>query len=316
MNRSGGERSVSFERGDLCDLQGLDRDAMFRLLDRAVELRELDRAESSTIAPGREVVQLFLEASTRTKISFEIAAKRLGATVIDFEADASSLSKGETLLDTVKTIEAMGTDVLVVRNRDEGTAERLATQCRGAVINGGDGTRAHPTQGLLDLLTLRDEFSDLSGRQIGIVGDLRHSRVAGSDIEAFRTAGAKVVLISPDSLRRDGIPDDVGETEDFDDALSSLDAVVMLRVQRERISVDLAIDTDEYVERYQLNCARLARLPAHSIVLHPGPMNREVEIESSVADGPRSRILDQVANGVAVRMAVLEHAFQRGTSGR
>ena len=318
MNQSTSRRSASFERGDLVDLASLTREDLFRLLDRAIELRELEPTERQSIAMGREIVQLFLEPSTRTKLSFEIAAKRLGATVIDFEADLSSLTKGESILDTVKTIEAMGTDVLVVRNREEGTSERLARHCRGAVVNAGDGTRAHPTQGLLDLLTLREVFPDLSGRRVGIVGDLRHSRVAGSDIEAFTKAGATVLLISPEALRREEVPPadhlfagEIQEVTSFDEAIPTLDAVVMLRVQRERIASDLKIDDDRYISEYQLNRDRLDRLPEHAIVMHPGPMNREVEIEGVVADGPRSKILRQVANGVAVRMAVLEHALNR-----
>lgn len=322
MNQSSSPRSTSFERGDLVDLASVTREDLFRLLDRAMELRELEPTERQSIAKGREIVQLFLEPSTRTKLSFEIAAKRLGATVIDFEADLSSLTKGETILDTVKTIEAMGTDVLVVRNREEGTSDRLARHCRGAVVNAGDGTRAHPTQGLLDLLTLREVFPDLSGRRVGIVGDLRHSRVAGSDIEAFTKAGVTVLLISPQALRREELPSAdqaagegaIQEVTSFDEAIPTLDAVVMLRVQRERIASDLKIDDDRYIAEYQLNRDRLDRLPEHAIVMHPGPMNREVEIEGEVADGPRSKILRQVANGVAVRMAVLEHALQRVSS--
>lgn len=275
-------------------------------VSRARVLRDMPRSEREKICAGREVVHLFLEPSTRTRVSFEIAAHRLGARVIDFDTEASSLQKGESLYDTVRTIEAMGTDALVIRHGENHAPNELAKRTRGAVINAGDGTRAHPTQGLLDLLTLLDEFGDLAGRKIAIVGDVKHSRVAGSDLVAFTSAGAEVVLVAPPELRREDVPPGVTFEEELDPLLPTLDAIVMLRIQRERLDAELALDTEAFVARYQLSEARLAMIPAHGIVMHPGPMNRGVEIVDAVADGPRSRILDQVGRGVAVRMAVLE----------
>ena len=290
----------------LTELEAFSRDQLSEWIERARALRDLPRTEREKICAGREVVHLFLEPSTRTRVSFEIAARRLGAQVIDFDTEASSLKKGETLFDTVATIEAMGTDALVVRHGENHAPTELAQRTRGAVINAGDGTRAHPSQGLLDLLTLLDEFGDLDGRKIAIVGDVKHSRVAGSDVVAFSRLGAEVVLVSPPELTRESIPDGVSRSEELDPLLETLDAIVMLRIQRERLSANLDLDTDDFVQRYQLTEERLARIPAHGVVLHPGPMNRGVEITDTVADGARSRILDQVGHGVSARMAILE----------
>ena len=293
----------------LIELESLGDEGIARIVRRAREIRDLPREEAAALCAGREVVHLFLEPSTRTRVSFEIAAGRVGARVIDFDTDASSLSKGETLADTLRTIEAMGTDAFVVRHREDGVPRTMASIARGAVINAGAGTTAHPTQGLLDRLTLVDEFGDLTGRSIAIVGDVRHSRVAGSDIVAFASAGMRVHLVAPPELQREDVSTPVERTDDLDALLPELDAVVMLRIQRERLAVDLSLDTDAFIARYQLTAERLARLPEPGVVLHPGPMNRGVEITDEVADGPRSRILDQVGHGVEVRMAVLEHCL-------
>jgi aspartate carbamoyltransferase catalytic subunit len=293
-------------RRHLIDLATIGRDGVVELIERARRLRSLAFADRCGRLVGREVVHLFLEPSTRTRVSFEIAARRLGATVIALDAELSSLLKGESLEDTVRTVEAMGTDALVVRHERAGTAAALAGIARGSVINAGDGNGAHPTQGLLDLLTLLDEFGTLAGRRIAIVGDVRHSRVARSDVEAFSACGAEVILVSPPALRLDPPPVGARTAARLEPLLPSLDAVVLLRIQRERFGPGFDLDHEEYVRDYRFTEDRLAATPEHCVVLHPGPVNRGVEVTDAVADGPRSRILRQVENGVAVRMAVLE----------
>ncbi len=290
----------------LLDLATCSAQQVFAWIDRARDLRTMPRAERSQLLVGREIVHLFLEPSTRTRVSFEIAARRLGATVIDFDARESSLQKGETLRDTIDTIEAMGTDALVIRMSRAGAAEETANFSRGAVINAGDGTRAHPTQGLLDLFTLLDEFGSLEGRQVAIVGDVRHSRVARSDVAAFTLAGATVHLVGPKELQPLESPSGVEQHDHFEDLLPDLDAVVLLRVQKERLTAELDFDVESFIRDYRFDETALAKMPKHSVVLHPGPMNRGVEVTDAVADGSQSRILQQVKNGVAIRMSVLE----------
>jgi len=277
------------------------------------------------------VVNLFFEDSTRTRISFEAAAKRLSADVINFSAKGSSVSKGESLKDTALTLQAMGADAVVVRHWASGAAERLATSgwIHGSVLNAGDGTHEHPTQALLDAYTIRrhlvgmpdagaGEASDvaagkgLDGLRVAIVGDILHSRVAGSNTHLLNTLGAKVTLVAPPTLLPVGLTARP-ELEVFytlDDALDAhdFDAIMMLRVQRERMSGGGAAfipSPEEYTRLYGLDAARMARLPEHGIVMHPGPMNRGLEISAEAADSPRSVIVEQVANGVAVRMAAL-----------
>ena len=293
----------------LITLNGLGRERMVALLDRAVALRDAYRTGALTRPlAGRTVMNLFFEASTRTRTSFELAARRLGADVVNFDIANSSTSKGETLEDTLATLEAMDADAFVVRHRDNGTPARCAAHAkRAAVINAGDGNHAHPTQGLLDLLTIRDHKGDIHGLNVTICGDVRHSRVARSDIDGLAALGAAEIRVcGPAALLPPAAEfPHCRLIADFDEALSGSDVVVMLRLQRERMQAALGLDEAEYFSAYGLTAQRLARAKADAIVMHPGPMNRGVEIASDVADGPQSVILEQVANGIFVRMAVL-----------
>jgi aspartate carbamoyltransferase catalytic subunit len=255
---------------------------------------------------GKTVATMFFEPSTRTKLSFEKAAKALSADTMSFSPSTSSLSKGESLKDTVLTVEAMGTDAMVVRHQATGAPWRVAEWVDQPVLNAGDGAHQHPTQALLDALTIRRRFGTLDGLHIGIVGDIRHSRVARSDVFAFATLGADVTMVGPRTLlpiANDGWP--AATTEDFDAVLTELDVVYLLRVQAERGGASVFPSLSEYTTRYGMTRERFSRLKPDTVVLHPGPMNRGVEIAAEVADDERSLILEQVANGVAVRMAVL-----------
>jgi aspartate carbamoyltransferase catalytic subunit len=296
----------------------LTHDDAVLVLDTAEELARLaDRPmKKLPTLRGRTVVNLFFEDSTRTRISFEAAAKRLSADVITFSAKGSSVSKGESLKDTALTLEAMGADAVVVRHHSSGAPHRLAHSgwINGVVINAGDGTHEHPTQALLDAFTLRRHLAggvgDLAGQRVTIVGDVLHSRVARSNVLLLHTLGADVTLVAPPTLLPVGIetwPCTV--TYDLDSALPKTDAVMMLRVQRERMDGGSGggffPSPAEYARRYGLDAIRAASLPDHAIVMHPGPMNRGMEISADVADGARSVIVEQVGNGVSVRMAVL-----------
>ncbi len=255
---------------------------------------------------GRTVVNLFFEDSTRTRLSFELAAKRLSADVITFSAKGSSVSKGETLKDTAWTLQAMGADAVVCRHSSSGAPQQLSGWVDGHVINAGDGTHEHPTQALLDAFTLRRHIGGLTGRRIVLVGDVLHSRVARSNVLLLSTLGADVTLVAPPTL----LPVGVGSwpaavSYDLDTALAGADAVMMLRVQTERMSGAFFPTAREYSRSYGLDIRRRALIAPHGIVLHPGPMNRGMEITPQVADGPGSVIVEQVANGVTVRMAVL-----------
>ena len=293
----------------LLTLEHLPRTAIEALLDRAQAFA--DGAEARSALAGRALCTLFFEPSTRTRLSFQRAAQRLGADVLGFDASTSSTTKGETALDTLKNIEAMGVQGFVVRHARDGAVAALAaaTEPGTALINAGDGRSAHPTQGLLDMLTLRQaKGADFSRLKVLVVGDVRHSRVARSDLHALRTLGAgEVRVCGPASLLPDA--DTLAGctvTQDFDVALDGVDAVMMLRLQRERMAEGLVDSLDDYHRDYGLTAARLRRAAPDAVVLHPGPMNRGVEIDDDVADGAQSLILCQVANGVAVRMAVLE----------
>jgi aspartate carbamoyltransferase catalytic subunit len=288
----------------------LERSDALLVLDTAEEMRELaDRPIKKLPAlRGRTVVNLFFEDSTRTRISFEAAAKRLSADVINFSAKGSSVSKGESLKDTALTLEAMGADAVVVRHHGSGAPHLLASSAwvRASVINAGDGTHEHPTQALLDAFTMRRHLGTLEGRRITIVGDVLHSRVARSNVLLLATLGADVTLVAPPTLLPVGIDGwPCAISYDLDSALAKADAVMMLRVQRERMNDAYFPTQREYSRRYGLDARRMALLPDHAIVMHPGPMNRGMEISASVADAPRSVIVEQVANGVSVRMAVL-----------
>jgi aspartate carbamoyltransferase catalytic subunit len=255
---------------------------------------------------GKTVVNLFFEDSTRTRTSFEVAAKRLSADVINFSAKGSSVSKGESLKDTALTLEAMGADGIVVRHAASGAPHRLSAWVRGSVINAGDGTHEHPTQALLDAFTMRQRLGRLDGLQVAIVGDVLHSRVARSNVLLLATLGASVTLVAPPTLLPVGVEAWPAEVSyDLDAVLPKCDVVMMLRVQRERMNDAFFPTVREYSRRYGLDADRMAVMPEHAVVMHPGPMVRGMEIASEVADSLRSTIVDQVANGVSVRMAVL-----------
>ena len=288
----------------------LSRDDAALVLDTAEEMRSVaDRPiKKLPTLRGRTVVNLFFEDSTHTRISFEVAAKRLSADTINFTAKGSSLSKGESLKDTALTLQAIGADAVVVRHHDSGAPHRLAHAgwIDGSVVNAGDGTHEHPTQALLDAFTMRRHLGDLKGRRIVIVGDVLHSRVARSNALLLSTLGADVSLVGPPTLLPVGVeswPVEVGY--DLDQALAKCDAVMMLRVQKERMNASYFPSAREYARRYGLDARRMALLPEHAVVLHPGPMNRGMEITADVADAARSLIVEQVTNGVAIRMAVL-----------
>ncbi|MFT4011057.1 MAG: aspartate carbamoyltransferase catalytic subunit [Nocardioidaceae bacterium] len=293
----------------------LTRDEAELILTTAEELRTLaDRPIKKLPAlRGRTVVNLFFEDSTRTRTSFEAAAKRLSADVINFAAKGSSVSKGESLKDTAMTLEAMGADAIVIRHGASGAAHRLATTgwTRAAVINAGDGTHEHPTQALLDAFTMTrhlapEKGQGLDGRRITIVGDVLHSRVARSNVLLLKTLGAEVTLVAPPTLFPVGVETWGVETSyDLDAAIPKADAVMMLRVQRERMNAAFFPSAREYSRNYGLDAQRLAAMQEHAIVMHPGPMVRGMEITADVADSDRSVIVEQVTNGVAVRMAVL-----------
>ena len=301
----------------LLTLEGLPRIALERLLASAERLcvDALGGTAQRTRLAGRSVCTLFFEPSTRTRSSFQLAATRLGADVLNFDASTSSASKGETARDTLRNLEAMGVDCFVVRSRDNGAVATLAAQAgaRTTLINAGDGRHQHPTQGLLDMLTLRQaKGTDFSKLTAIIVGDVKHSRVARSDLAALRTLGCGAIRVcAPRSL----LPDadelhgcNVGN--DLDAMLDGVDAVMMLRLQRERMEEGLVSSLEQYFRDYGLDTARLARAKPDAVVLHPGPMNRGVEISDEVADGPQSLILTQVSNGVAVRMAVMRELLR------
>ena len=284
------------------------REELTELLDDADSFVEvLDRPIPKVPAlRGKTVATMFFEPSTRTKLSFEKAAKALSADIMSFSPSTSSLSKGESLKDTVLTVQAMGTDAMVVRHKATGAPWRVAEWVDQPVLNAGDGAHQHPTQALLDALTIRQRFGTLDGLRIGVVGDIRHSRVARSDVFAFNTLGAEVTMVAPKTLlpiQTDGWP--AKASEDLDEVLTELDVVYLLRVQAERGGASVFPSLSEYTTRYGMTVQRFSRLKPDTVVLHPGPMNRGVEIAAEVADDDRSLILQQVANGVAVRMAVL-----------
>jgi len=283
----------------------LDAATATLILDTAAEMAALAGREVKKLPTlrGRTVVNLFYEDSTRTRISFEAAAKRLSADVINFSAKGSSVSKGESLKDTALTLQAMGADAVVIRHSASGAPHRLSTWIDGSVINAGDGTHEHPTQALLDAYTMRSRLGKLEGLKVAIVGDVLHSRVARSNVLLLSTLGAEVTLVGPPTL----IPlaPKAKVSYDLDSVLPDMDVVMMLRVQTERMQDSYFPSSREYSRRYGLDLARMRRLPGHAIVMHPGPMNRGMEITPEVADSPRSTIVEQVANGVSARMAVL-----------
>lgn len=301
----------------LTTLENLPRETIERLLDRAETMRDgcAHGTRKLDLLAGRTILNLFFEPSTRTRTSFELAARRLGADVINFDIGFSSTSKGEALFDTLHTLEAMHLDAIVVRHKVSGTPEELVRHAMSgvSVINAGDGNRAHPTQGLLDALTIRQHRPDFSRLTVVICGDVKHSRVARSDVHALSALGAKEIrLCSPQALMPSAseFPQCV-ITDDFDAAIEGADAVIMLRLQKERMAATDLPDEAAYFTRYGLDNRRLERAAKGALVMHPGPINRGIEIASEVADGPQSRILEQVGNGVFVRMAVLAEVLGR-----
>jgi aspartate carbamoyltransferase catalytic subunit len=289
----------------LIDVDDVSPDELVALLDRAAEFKA--EPQQRRLLPGVSVLNLFFEASTRTVTSFTLAAQRVGADVISFTPGASSLGKGETIADTAITLHAIGVRAIVVRHHESGFPKRLAEAFDGHVINAGDGTHAHPTQAMLDLLTLHTEFRRFAGLRVAICGDILHSRVARSNIVGMRMLGIDLTLVGPRTL----LPDEfaalgVRIERDFDALLPELDAIMMLRIQGERIAAGFLPGLDDYTRGYQLNRARLERLPRHAVIMHPGPYNRGVELTDEVLDDARSRYVAQVRNGTFVRMAVLE----------
>ena len=302
----------------LLDTKTLSRASALQILDVAEDMRDTQSREVKKLPTlrGKTVVNLFFEDSTRTRISFEAAAKRLSADVINFSAKGSSVSKGESLKDTAQTLQAMGADAVVIRHGASGAPRTLATSgwITAGVVNAGDGTHEHPTQALLDAFTIRKRTfgddsrgRDLSGIRVAIVGDILHSRVARSNVWLLATLGAHVTIVAPPTL----VPQDISAwpvevSYDLDDAIGAgPDAIMMLRIQLERMSAAYFPTEREYARRWGLDRARLQALPEGSIVMHPGPMNRGLEISADAADSPRSTVLEQVANGVSVRMAAL-----------
>ncbi|HMF07941.1 MAG TPA: aspartate carbamoyltransferase catalytic subunit [Thermoanaerobaculia bacterium] len=293
---------------DLLGIEPLSADEITRILDTAESMLSIGQREVKKVPAlrGRMIVNLFFEASTRTRFSFETAEKWLSADALNFAAKGSSVEKGESLLDTARNLQAMSPDLIVIRHQTPGVPHFLARHLKAGVVNAGDGAHEHPTQALLDALTIRRHFGKIAGLHVVITGDIAHSRVVRSNIWLLTKLGARVTVCGPPTLAPACLAAmGVEVTTDFDAALPGADVVMMLRMQLERQGSSYFPSTREYFKRYGLTAARLARARAHAVVMHPGPMNRGVEISSEVADSPRSLILDQVANGVAVRMAVL-----------
>jgi aspartate carbamoyltransferase catalytic subunit len=293
---------------DLLDLESLSPDQIKLVLDTAVPFKEISERAIKKVPAlrGQTIVNLFFEASTRTRISFEFAEKRLSADTVSVASSGSSVSKGETLVDTARNLEAMRIDMVVIRHGASGAARFLADRIESNVINAGDGTHEHPTQGLLDMLTLRDHFGTLEGLRVCIVGDVLHSRVARSNIWGLKKMGAEVAVCGPKSLLPHAIADfGVQVFPRVEEAIEWAQALNILRLQLERMTSGYIPSLREYNRVFGVTRERLDRAKRDVLIMHPGPMNRGVEIDSDVADGPHSVILNQVTNGVAVRMAVL-----------
>jgi aspartate carbamoyltransferase catalytic subunit len=311
-NRHGDLRNL-LAIGDLGPDVAAGIEEVMTLTDSFVEVSERAIPKVPALR-GRTVVSLFFEDSTRTRLSFETAARRLSADTMNFSVGTSSVKKGESLRDTIETIEAMGVDAIVVRHASAGVPRQIARWATSAVINAGDGWHEHPTQALLDCYTIRQRLGDLAGRHIAIVGDIKHSRVARSNIAAFTALGAEVTLVAPPTLlppSLEGWP--VKVSHDLDAVLPSVDVCYLLRMQRERMNEALIPSLREYTSLFGLTEQRASVLADHALIMHPGPMNRGVEIAAQVAELPNAVIIDQVRNGVAVRMAVLFLLLGSGT---
>lgn len=295
-------------RKDLLGLRGMPRQEIELILSTAAAMREVGRRRIKKVPTlrGRLVVTLFFENSTRTRTSFELAAKRLSADTLSFSVNTSSAAKGESLMDTTRTIHAMSPDAIVIRHGATGAPHLLARSFPFSVVNAGDGINEHPSQALLDMLTMRDHWGSLEGRTVAIVGDVQHSRVARSNIHGLTTMGARVLVAGPGTMcRRElaGLP--VERRHCLDEVIAEADAVMMLRIQRERLGAAVLPSAREYAAFYGLDLEHMQRARPDVLVMHPGPINRGVEIGAEVADGERSVILDQVNNGIAIRMAIL-----------
>jgi aspartate carbamoyltransferase catalytic subunit len=302
-------------RRHLLSLEALSAQEINHILDTAVSLKEVSTRSIKKVPAlrGRVMVNAFFEDSTRTRISFSLAASRMSADVLDFSEKGSSVSKGETLIDTARNIEAMGIDIIVLRHPAAGSAEVLARTVKCSVVNAGDGAHEHPTQGLLDLYTIRERFGRVEGLTVAIVGDIANSRVARSDLWGLTKLGAKVILVGPTTLLPRSF-EALGATvaHDFDAVAGEVDVINMLRVQFERIKSSQFPTVREFTRLFGLTPERFGRCKKDVFVMHPGPMNRGIEIGSEIADGPLSGILTQVSNGLAVRMAVLFLVSQAG----
>jgi len=299
---------VHWTRKHLLGLEGVTRDEILTVLDTAAIFREILERPVKKVPTlrGTTIVNLFFEASTRTRMSFELAEKRLSADTLSFSASTSSVNKGETLRDTARNIEAMKVDMVVMRHASPGAPHFLAEHLDASVINAGDGPHEHPTQALLDILTMRDRLGSLAGRRVAIVGDILHSRVARSDIWGLKTLGAEVTVCGPSTL----LPTEIERmgvrvAADLRDAIESAEVVNILRIQKERQDGSFLPSLREYTNLFGIDSSRLELMRPDAFIMHPGPINRGVELAPDVADGDRSVILDQVTNGVAIRMAVI-----------
>jgi len=300
----------------LLSMNDLNRQDILTILDTAESMHDVQRREVKKLPTlrGRTVVNMFFEDSTRTRSSFEIAGKWLSADMINISAKGSSTSKGESLRDTVRTVAAMGVDGFVIRHSASGAAQQVSQWVDAVVVNAGDGMHEHPTQALLDAYSMRQRLGDLEGLHVAIVGDLTHSRVLRSNLICLKTLGARVTVVAPPTLMPSGIEtwassEGFDTSYDLDAVLPTADAVMMLRVQRERMSGGFFPTAREYTVGYGLTRERLGTLQKHAVICHPGPMNRGLEIASDAADAAQSLVLDQVSAGVAVRMSVLYHLF-------
>ena len=299
---------MSRQRKHLLDIERLSAEEITTVLDTAREFKAVGERDIKKVPAlqGKTVVNFFVEPSTRTRVSFELSAKRLSADIINFSADASSFQKGESLKDTARTLEALNADVIVIRHKAAGAPHFLARFLNAHVVNAGDGAHEHPTQALLDVFTIREKKGEIAGLNITILGDILYSRVARSNIWALRKLGANITLCGPSTL----VPrvfEQMGcrVTYDLDEALATADVINLLRIQHERQRKSMFPNIGEYASLFGLTRARLAKTKPDALIMHPGPMNRGVEIESEIADGDRAVILEQVTNGIAVRMSVL-----------
>jgi aspartate carbamoyltransferase catalytic subunit len=298
---------MEFNRKDILDIASLSKEEITFILDTAEKMKEISERPIKKVPTlrGKTIVLFFYEPSTRTKLSFDIAAKRLSADCISLSASSSSMVKGETLIDTARNLEAMKPDVIVIRHSASGAPHMLSRYVKTSVINAGDGTHAHPSQALLDMMTVREKKGGLAGLRIAIVGDISHSRVARSDIVGFTKMGADVVVAGPPTMIPKGIENlGASVSHAVDSAIQDADVVMMLRIQKERQSSFLFSTEREYAREYGLSEKRLEMMKSDVLIMHPGPVNRGVEISPVIADGKHSVILDQVTNGVALRMAL------------